>query len=352
MIFHFNVHVYFLFIFLFKVRGYIVDGYSSKVGRKIDNHQIGYSTLLDENYNTSFLFVFLLIGAIVSAFIPYPYVIYKQCLMKDWNTRYCCQYKTALDNEEDGAAQEEDGAAKTEKEDKAWTFGLKVVMCILAVYITVVDGVHTGYVAYTPYLAIILVPLFVCLGCIILNLLAISIAACIDVRDKKTDKSCTECFIYLLPEYIANAIWICGIQLLLFHAPFIGLGLSSLPFQATITIGTYVSVIIVIVTGISLARYEYLLLDKHSWSQFFIVISTFLAALMITMLSVVDILITHYFHSTADISQTAPSQIFNSLLSITVSTAFSVTVWKKHLFFCEIIKGWVEKKKNEKAGIN
>lgn len=178
---------------------------------------------------------------------------------------------------------------------------------------------------------------------------------------------------------IAMPIWILGIHPLLFHAPFIGLGLSSLPFQATITIGMYVSVIIVLITGISLAIYEYLLSEwcctptviligvatfltaamiimlsvvdilvskserRCTRTSILIINATFLTALLIIMLSVVDIMITHYFHSTADISQAEPSQFFNSLVSFIITTAFSVTMKWNFLYLCKIIKGWMDK---------
>ena len=53
------------------MRGYVVDGFSSTAGRKIDNHQIGYSALHDHADKISHLFVLLLTGAFVSTVTPY-----------------------------------------------------------------------------------------------------------------------------------------------------------------------------------------------------------------------------------------------------------------------------------------
>ena len=115
-------------------------------------------------------------------------------------------------------------------------------------------------------------------------LFAIFVNPCkLEATQRKYCKYC--CGKKKLCQIIVVAFMILGVQLLLFHAPFIGLGLLSLPFQATITIGMYVSVIIVIVIGISLARYQYHLSKKCSCSQFFIIVATFLTAAMIMIFS-------------------------------------------------------------------
>ena len=69
-----------------------------------------------------------------------------------------------------------------------------------------------------------------------------------------------------------------------------------------------------------------------------IVLTTFLTIVIIGKLAFVNIQITHYCHSTADISQATPTQIFTSLLSLTISTTVPYTWWRNYLSLCKIIK--------------
>ena len=65
------LHLYFLFL-IAQIRGNIVNGYSSSDGRNLDNHQTGYSILLDKEGNTIIKtnVGLLLAGAFLSTVIP------------------------------------------------------------------------------------------------------------------------------------------------------------------------------------------------------------------------------------------------------------------------------------------
>ena len=362
-----------------QIRGNVVNGYSSSGGRKLDNHQTGYSIFLDKEDDTiiKIYFALLLVGAFLSTVTPCLVALIMYTLkgkpnsepqaaeqhstdegkaqstqnVKDEEKQPLCnaatpdKYGTTADpaaengtncepknnitqNTVEGTAQS--AAVQNVEEKQALICGCTVTLSILAIIIAFTEILHFGF-GIAPHLKTEKgQPLTFCLA---FAAFAIILAAhiilflCMTCKTKKC--------------YCKEMMTILGCQLLLFHAPFIFLGLWSLPYQATITIAMYLSIIIVVATGISLSRYMCLIKKtecKIICSVSLIILTTILTATVVGLFAYVVIEVTHYFHSTDDISQAGQSQLFATLLSVAIPTISIVLLWKNYLRMCKMLK--------------
>ena len=357
-----------------QIRGNVVNGYSSG-GRKLDNHQTGYSIFLntEDDAINKIYFALPLVGAFLSTVIPCLVALIMYTLKEKAAEQHSkdkgkapstqivnveekqplltaatpdkydttadpaaengtnCEPKNKTQSTVEGTAQ----SAKVQnvEEKQALECGCTVTLSILAIIIAFTEILHFGF-GIAPHLKTEMgQPLTFCLA---FAAFAIILAAhiilylCMKCNKKKY--------------YCKEMMTILGCQLLLFHAPFIFLGLWSLPYQATITIAMYLSVIIVVATGISLSRYMYLIKNECNitCSMSLIILTSILTATVVGLFAYVVIVVTHYFQSTDDISQAGQSQLFATLLSVAIPTISIVLLWKNYLRMCKMLKQWLQ----------
>lgn len=367
-----------------QIRGNVVNGYSSSGGRKLDNHQTGYSIFPDKEDNTiiKIYFALLLVGAFLSTVTPCLVALIMYTLkgkpnselqaaeqhsteaqltgnIKDEEKQPFCNAATpdkygttAGPAAENGTNSEPnnnkaqstvEGTAQSAEvqnveEKQALICGCTVTLSILAIIIAFTEILHFGF-GVAPHLKTEKgQPLTFCLAFAAFAVILVADIILFLYITYKTKKC-----------YCKEMMTILGCQLLLFHAPFIFLGLWSLPFQATITIAMYLSVIIVFATGISLSRYLCLIKKtehKIRCSVVLIISTTFLTAIVVGLFAYVVIDVTHYFHSTDDVSQAGQSQLFATLLSVAIPIISIVLLWKNYLRMCIMLQQRLQSRTN------